>query len=95
MGTFSILIPIKAKVPEKLWWVFSCIYKECGHQWLNQQNLISSLQARQLKRAANAWWDTKERCVVTKADAKLEDLINQDVDLMFPEDAITVDLTQV
>jgi len=48
-----------------------------------------------IERAANAWWDTKERCIVTKADAELEDLINQDVDLMFPEDAIIVDLTQV
>jgi len=44
---------------------------------------------------ANAWWDTKERCVITKADAELEDLINQDIDLMFPEDAITVDMTQI
>jgi len=48
-----------------------------------------------IERAADAWWDTKERCIVTKADAELEDLINQDVDLMFAEDAIIVDLTQV
>jgi len=44
---------------------------------------------------ADTWWDTKERCIVAKANAELEDLINQDVDLMFLEDAIMVDLTQV
>ena len=48
-----------------------------------------------IERAADAWWDTQERCVVTKADAELEELINQDSDLMFPEDIITVDMTQV
>jgi len=48
-----------------------------------------------IERAANAWWDTKERCIVTKVDAELEDLINQDIDLMFPDDAITVDMTQI
>jgi len=31
-----------------------------------------------IERVADAWWDTKERCVVTKANAKLEDLINQE-----------------
>jgi len=33
-----------------------------------------------IERMADAWWDTKEQCVVTKADAELEDLINQDID---------------
>jgi len=37
----------------------------------------------------------KEQCVVTKADAELEDLINQDINLMFPDDVITVDMTQI
>jgi len=45
--------------------------------------------------AADAWWDMKKWCIITKANAKLEDLINQDINLMFPEDAVTVDLTQV
>jgi len=48
-----------------------------------------------IERAADAWWDTQERCVVTKADAELEELTNQDSDLMFPEDVITVDMTQI
>jgi len=48
-----------------------------------------------IERALDAWWDTQERCVVTKADTELEDLLNQDIDLMFPEDAMTVDTTQI
>jgi len=43
----------------------------------------------------DAWWDAKERCIVTKADAELDDLMNQDVDLTFPEDEVTINLTQV
>jgi len=46
-----------------------------------------------IERAADAWWDTKERCIAK--NAKLEDLINQDIDLMFPADTITVDITQI
>jgi len=95
MGIFSILIPTKAKVSKKLWWVFLHIYKACGHQQLNWQKFSRFFTCLAIERAANAWWDTKERCVVTKADAELEDIINQDIDLMFPEDAIIVDLTQV
>jgi len=48
-----------------------------------------------IERALDAWWDIQERCVVTKADTELEDLLNQDIDLMFPEDAMTVDMTQI
>ena len=43
----------------------------------------------------DAWWDAKERCIVTKADAELDDLMNQDVDLTFPEDEVTINLPQV
>jgi len=48
-GYISISIPTKAKVPKKLWQDSLCIYKACGHQRSNRQNLISSLQVRQLK----------------------------------------------
>jgi len=38
-----------------------------------------------IERAVDAWWDAQERCVVTKADAELEDLMNQDIDLTFSQ----------
>jgi len=48
-----------------------------------------------IEQVADAWWDTQERCIVTKTDVEFEDLINQDSNLMFPEDAITMDMTQI
>jgi len=48
-----------------------------------------------IERAADAWWDSQERCVVTKADAEMDELMQQDVDLTFPEDEVTIDLTEV
>jgi len=32
---------------------------------------------------------------VTKADAEMDELMQQDVDLTFPEDEVTIDLTEV
>jgi len=43
----------------------------------------------------DAWWDPKERCVVTKVDMELEDLLNQDNDLMFDEEDVEIDLTGI
>jgi len=51
--------------------------------------------ASAIKRAVDAWWDAKDRCVVTQADANMADTIENDMDLFFPEEVIAIDLTNL
>jgi len=40
--------------------------------------------ASAIKHAVDAWWDAKDRCIVTQADANIADIIKNDMDLFFP-----------
>jgi len=44
------------------------------------------------KRAEDAWWDTDSHCIITKADNKLNQIMDQDQDLFFLDRAVEVDM---
>jgi len=48
-----------------------------------------------IKHAVDAWWDAEDQCVVTQADANMADIIENDMDLFFPEESIAIDLTNL
>jgi len=45
-----------------------------------------------IDRATDSWWDKESKTVVTRADAEMEKLSNQDDDYNFPEMKIEVEL---
>jgi len=50
-----------------------------------------------IKQVVDAWWDQDERCMVTQADADMENIIQNDMDLFFPkkEEEIDINLTNL
>jgi len=48
--------------------------------------------ASAIKRAKDDWWDADNHCIVTKADNKLDQIMNQDQDLFFLNRAVELDM---
>jgi len=53
------------------------IWKDC----LDMENFIKFFMASAIERAEDAWWDTDNHCVVTRADSELDKIMDQDQDL--------------
>jgi len=47
-----------------------------------------------IDRATDSWWDTETKCVITRADAEMENILHQDDDYHFPEMKIEVEIPQ-
>jgi len=45
------------------------------------------------ERAQDAWWDAMELCAVTKADLEMANILVFDINLMFPETKIELDMS--
>jgi len=51
--------------------------------------------ATAIERAQDAWWDAKDKCVVTLADKELDNLLKADPDMAFTAPAVEVDTSNL
>jgi len=59
---------------------------------LDMEKFNKFFMASAIKRADDAWWDTDNHCIITKADNKLDQIMDQDQDLFFLDRAVEVDM---
>jgi len=59
---------------------------------LDMEKFNKFFMASAIERAEDTWWDTDNHCVVTKADNKLDQIMDQDQDLFFLNRAVEVDM---
>jgi len=48
---------------------------------------------RAIKRAKDTWWDTDTLSMVTKADQEMANILTYDMDLIFPETKLKMDMS--
>jgi len=61
-----------------------------GATWHGKFNKF--FMASAIKRAEDVWWDTDNHCIVTRAENKLDQILDQDQDLFFLDQAVEVDM---
>jgi len=60
---------------------------------LDTEKFNKFFMASAIERAEDAWWDTDNHCIVTKADNELNQIMDQDQDIFFLDRAVEVDMS--
>jgi len=70
-------------------WVF---LKGIWKDHLDMEKFNKFFMASAIERAEDAWWDTDNHFILTRADNELDQIMDQDQDLFFLDQAVEVDI---
>ena len=59
---------------------------------INMAKLLKFFTDGAIERAKDAWWDTDTLCVATKADQEMTNILTYDMDLIFPETKVELEI---
>jgi len=90
--SFSDFTPAEANKQGKWsqdYWFFTGLWDGM----INTAKLHKFFTNRAIERAKDAWWDMDARCVAMKADQEMTNILTYDMDLIFPETKVELEIS--